>query len=338
VKIDALPGAVRDAARYEIALALKMDGKRDEAIAMYEELGARAAGGRFKAFGAIDAAQLHCEGGKFDRAVTMLDRCDAAMAGLSDAERQQIEPRSVYLRGLSLLRLGDAAGAVRVLESDGAGGADETLKGHMAIVKGEALLATGRGREAAETLGEVLKTGTQGANLEVVSLRIGEAWAAAQEWEKSERAYGEFLGRWPESELWFQAKFGEGWAREQRGMHDAAIKAYREVVEKHDGQTAARAQFQIGECLYGQRKHEAAVAEFLKVDVLYAYPEWSSAAIYEAGRCLAESGKSAEAMKQFDDVIARFGETSWARLAKEQREVVRPVPVPGRDAKVSPGR
>jgi tetratricopeptide (TPR) repeat protein len=335
VKIGGLSDAVADAVRYEIALALKMDGKRDEAIAMYEELAARGTGARFKVFGAIDAAQLYCEAGKFDRAMTMLERCDAALAEVSEAERVQIEPRAVYLRGLSLLRLGDAAGAVRVLESDAALRADATLKGHMSIVKGEGLLAVGRGREAAETLGEVLKSGTQGANLEVVALRIGEAWAAAQEWEKSEAAYGRFLSEWPASELWFQAKFGQGWAREQRGMHDAAIETYREVVEKHDGQTAARAQFQIGECLYGQRKFDAAVAEFLKVDVLYVYPEWSSAAIYEAGRCLAESGKNAEALKQFDDVIARFGETSWAKLAKEAREMTRPEAVPGRDAKAS---
>ena len=82
--------------------------------------------------------------------------------------------------------------------------------------------------------------------------------------------------------------------------------------------TAARAQFQIGECLFAQRRHEEAVREFLKVDILYAYPEWSAAALYEAGRCLAQLEKPEEARRQFQQVTDRFKDTEWANLAARQ--------------------
>lgn len=335
VDLARLAEGVAGAVRYEIALALKLDGKRDEAVSMFEALVGSEGGGKFAAFGAVDAAQMYCEGGKFDRAAAVLERGSAAIAGLSGQERRGLEPRAAYLRGLSLLRLGNASGALAALEGESLRGAEGGLFGHARIVRGEALLAAGRGREAAEVFEEVVKSPVAGANMEVVQLRIGEAWASVQAWEKSEGAYAAFLKAWPASELWFQAKFGQGWALEQRAKHEGAIAAYREVVEKHEGPTAARAQFQIGECLYAQRKFEEAAAELLKVDVLYAYPEWSSAAIYEAGRCLMESGKRAEAVRQFDEVIERFGDTSWAKLAKEQRELALPEDVPGRERTVS---
>jgi TolA-binding protein len=88
------------------------------------------------------------------------------------------------------------------------------------------------------------------------------------------------------------------------------------VTAAHQGPTAARAQFQIGECLFAQGKHEDAVGELLKVDILYAYPEWSAAALYEAGRCFEAMGKPAEARAQFESVRDKHGGTRWAKLAE----------------------
>jgi TolA-binding protein len=163
-------------------------------------------------------------------------------------------------------------------------------------------------------------------------LKLGEASAAAQQWSRSDEAYTAFLDRFPDHALWFQARFGQGWTRENQQRHDAAIEAYREVISRHQGPTAARAQFQIGECLYAQKKRDQAVAEFLKVDVLYAYPEWSAAALYEAGRCLHDLERADEGTRQFEDLIKRFPETQWAKLAREWVDAAKPAALPGRDS------
>ena len=116
----------------------------------------------------------------------------------------------------------------------------------------------------------------------------------------------------------FQAQFGIAWARENQGRYDEAIRAYQQVIQRHQGETAARAQFQIGECLYAQMQFEPAVRELLKVEILYAYAEWSAAALYEAGRCLERLGQTHKAREQYEQVAQKYAETSWGLKAKEK--------------------
>jgi TolA-binding protein len=93
---------------------------------------------------------------------------------------------------------------------------------------------------------------------------------------------------------------------------------YAIVTGKHQGPTAARAQFQIGECLFAQGKHDEAVRELLKVDILYAYPEWSAAALYEAGRCFEAMNQTEKARAQYEQVREKHGQTRWASLAAKR--------------------
>jgi outer membrane protein assembly factor BamD (BamD/ComL family) len=77
------------------------------------------------------------------------------------------------------------------------------------------------------------------------------------------------------------------------------------------------------------RRDEAA-KEFLKVDILYAFPEWSAAALYEAGRCFEDSGSPVEARRQFELVTRQHPQSSWARLAEDRLQALARNPLPGR--------
>ena len=149
-------------------------------------------------------------------------------------------------------------------------------------------------------------------------LRLGECNARLQHWSDSEKVFSGFLQRFGENEHWFQAEFGVGWAREHQKRFDQAISSYRKVISKHHGPTSARAQFQIGECLFAAERYDEAVRELLKVDILYAYPEWSAAALYEAGRCFEKLGKIVEARNHFKQVASNFSQSRWAELASER--------------------
>src|SRR5690606_8069568 len=102
------------------------------------------------------------------------------------------------------------------------------------------------------------------------------------------------------------------------GRHAEAIESYRRVTDSHTGATAARAQFQIGECLFAMKRLDEAIRELLKVDILYQQSEWSAASLYEAGRCFEEQGRRGEAREQYEQVVNRFGESPWAGLARER--------------------
>ena len=112
--------------------------------------------------------------------------------------------------------------------------------------------------------------------------------------------------------------------------YEEAITAYTLIAARNPKN--ARAQFQIGECLFAGKKHDEAARELLKVDILYAYPEWSAAALYEAGRCFEALGQTVEARQQFTAVVERFEKSRWARLAQERLAVTTAGSLPGHGA------
>ncbi len=202
--------------------------------------------------------------------------------------------------------------------------------GSAAYFAGEAAAQSGRHRAAAEWFERAATLPLDDATRRAALLKLGQSLAEAQLWPQSEAACERFLREFAGDALIHQARFGVGWARENQGRPDEAIAAYRAVTAAHTGETAARAQFQIGECLFAKREFDAAVAEFLKVDILYQAPAWSAAAVYEAGRCLEQLGRSAEARAQFNAVREKHAGTRWAQLAQERLEALSSTGIPGK--------
>ncbi|MCI0364354.1 MAG: tetratricopeptide repeat protein [Phycisphaerales bacterium] len=183
---------------------------------------------------------------------------------------------------------------------------------------GESLFKINRVQQASDHFQRVVEKYPDDPAFSTSLLRLGECQAAASQFEESEKTFAAYLEQFADSELWFQAQFGLGWAVENQGRHDEAIRCYRKVIEQHNGPTAARAQFQIGECLFARKRFDEAVRELLKVDILYGYPEWSAAALYEAGRCFEQLSRPAEARAQFQLVQEKYPDTEWAKLAAQR--------------------
>jgi TolA-binding protein len=328
---DEISPATRESIGYERASVLRELGRDDEASKAYTEFLAGSPSPRLATHASIELAQLCAKGEKFDDCLQLVDAAQKSAAAADEATRTAIGDHALYLRGLAQYRTGKNAEAVRTLSTLLKEHADSALKSPASLVCGEALLKANQPAEAARLFQDVAHTAKDADIAAPALLRLGEACAAAQNWTGSEQAFSEFLSRFLDSPVWYQARFGIGWARENQGRHDAAIESYREVVGKHDGPTAARAQFQIGECLFAMKKHDDAVKELLRVDILYAYPEWSAAALYEAGRCLREQNKQAEAREQFQQVVQRFPDSNWAKLATQLIDETKPASLPGRD-------
>jgi tetratricopeptide (TPR) repeat protein len=322
------------AAAFERGLVLSALGRKDEALSAFDRLASTPSA--YAAFASIELARLLVDAGKDAEAAKALDRCEQSLASARAADKPSIEERSLYFRGLLASRGSKHADAIAALTGLRDRFPASPLLSSARLLLGESLLASGRAADAAAEFEAVLSADPGDAVREPTLLRLGESLAAAQRWAASEKAYSQHLDRYADAPLWHQARFGQGWAREQEGRFDAAIECYRDVVARHDGPTAARAQFQIGECLFAMKKLDDAVREFLKVDVLYAHAEWSAAALYEAGRCFASLGRIDDARAQFTAVRTRFAATKWAELAARDEGRLAPDALPGRDNARSP--
>lgn len=194
---------------------------------------------------------------------------------------------------------------------------DHELLANAEVLLGDAYLELAQPQKAAQAYERAAEASSD-VMRSAILLRLGDAHGQAQSWDQSRSAYETFLRETPDSEFGFEARFGLAWALEHLGHYDEARQHYAHVVEHHQGPTAARAQFQIGECLFAQKDYEQAVRELLRVDILYDSPQWNAAALYEAGRAFEQLRKFGEAREQFRSVLERFGQTQWAPLAQER--------------------
>ncbi len=318
------------ALRYEKAWRLRESGRSGDAANAYRVLLAGEIDESLRVHALIEAADLDIAASQFDRAATAL-REALALLEPGRLNNPALRAGAQYRLGLALHRTGSHNDAAELLnEYLRSDHIDDSLIAAANLMAGESLYQLGRHRAAATCFSSVVEASDDDEQIASSLLRLGECEAAGQKWAASERAFADYLDRFSEQSLWFQARFGQGWSRENLGRHDDAIDAYREVVNRHEGQTAARAQFQIGECLFAQRKLQDAVAEFLKVDLLYAYPQWSAAALYEAGRCFEALGQPAEARRQFERVQTEFSDTQWAPMAASRLAAAQSNSLPAR--------
>ena len=312
---------------YEKAWASRKLAHEDQAQSAYRRLIELKTIGELEAHSLLELAELEAGRERWSEAVTLLTRLEKQSASSDSKVPPAVAEQGAYRLGVYLFKMGEYGQAATKFEGFVERFSDSAVIASASFFCGEAYFKSANHGRAVKHLARVVEQFPSHETAAPSLLRLGECLAVLQKWKKSEEFFAQYLSRFADGDLWYQARFGVGWARENRGRYDEAIEAYRKVVERHQGETAARAQFQIGECLYAQKKFKLAARELIKVDILYAHPEWSAAALYEAGRCLQHLGQDAQAREQFKQVTGKYKQTRWAQMAEESL-AQRPAPVP----------
>lgn len=326
---ERLDAPTRVALQYEKAWCLRKLNRNEDAAAAYRELLKTGAEPALRAYALLGLAEIEADAKRYEPAVELLGQLQQILGAGEVEVAADVRAQTTYRLGVCLFELSRPDEAAAALEEFLSAFPDHALAASARYFCGEALLKTGKNGRAAEHLSRVVADFKQDPVYAPALLRLGECLAALQRWARSEEIFDEYLRAFADGEQWYQAMFGVGWARENQQRYDEALTAYRRVVEKHQGETAARAQFQIGECLFAQKRLDEATRELLKVDILYAYPEWSAAALFEAGRCFEELGKAVEARAQYRTVGEKHPKTRWAQLAAQRLGAVADGALPG---------
>ncbi len=320
----ALDAETRASLTYEQAWCLRALDRPEEAIAAYTTLLRESGATELARHGMLELAELEAGAGRRDQA----ERHLAQLLEIDDAP-ETLRSQAMYRFGVCAYEGGRHREAADRLAGFLAAYPQSPLAASAHLLAGESFFRTGAHQRAAQHLARVAAGDPASPSCGPALLRLGECHAALQDWRESERAFALYLERFGSTDLAYQAQFGVGWAQENQGNRDAAVVSYRKVVESHDGPTAARAQFQIGECLYADKRYEDAARELLKVDILYGYPQWSGAALYEAARCFRELGDPVQARTLFEQVTREHGNTQWSALAADRLKEMSRSGLPG---------
>ena len=106
---------------------------------------------------------------------------------------------------------------------------------------------------------------------------------------------------------------------ESEGLLNDARQQFEKVIASPNGSktaAAAHSQWRIGEIYFHQEKYKLAIAEYYKVDSLYAYPNWRAAALLQAGKCQEHLANPKNATKLYQQLLDRYPNSEFAAEAR----------------------
>lgn len=305
----------------EISLAeLPVQRAEERALASYKRIVDEFGELALSADARLELAELLCERAKYDEAIKLL----------KDALDQEPVDRSVSPDLLERVRLKLGGCLAAIKDHKSAANQFEIVAGNeksphraQAIYRhAEALLALGEYSKAAERLA-IFRDRGEFHNIGGISdramLRLGQALAAAKNWEPARQAFETMVARHGNSPFLPEARYGWGWALQNQGKFDEAIGQYQAVVNVTLAEVAAKAQTQIGRCQYAQKKFGEASASFMLVLYTYDYPEIGYTAALEAARAFEETKQPDAAIKILTKIVKEApAESEWTKAANEQ--------------------
>ena len=166
----------------------------------------------------------------------------------------------------------------------------------------------------------------------MVPLRRAQILAQRGRWAEA-RAMAESVAKdYPEFELQYEADFIIGRCLHAQAQLDDARAAFARVTAAPRGaktETAAKAQWWIAETHFHQKNYEAALREYLRLEILYDFPEWRAAALLQAGKCQMLLDAPTEAAALFERLLKNYPQSPLAAEAKEALAKLSPAS-PGR--------
>jgi TolA-binding protein len=100
-----------------------------------------------------------------------------------------------------------------------------------------------------------------------------------------------------------------------------AIAVFESVIKDEFGektQTAAKCQFLIGETLLLNKDYKQALEAYLKVYLLYKFPQWQAPALYQAGQCDEALQNWDKALTSYEDLLRDFPSSEYAERARKR--------------------
>lgn len=131
----------------------------------------------------------------------------------------------------------------------------------------------------------------------------------------------DFRDQNPRSPLTYRIDEIAGRAYMRQAKFDDARAAFKRTVDSKEGtrtQTAAKAQFMIGESYTTQKKYREAREAYSRVYLLYKHPEWREPARYQMGVCDQALGDKPQAIATFEKFLEEFPESTHEADVKKR--------------------
>lgn len=186
-----------------------------------------------------------------------------------------------------------------------------TDRARLAYWQAEAVFRSKSYNEAREKFGD-LDNRTFGIRenwVAMVPLRRAQLAARRQQWKEVLKFVERIDREHPDFRLKYEVDYLRGRAEAGRGNFSAARRAYQEVIANNTAagtETAAAAQWMIGETYFHQQNYEVARSAYLEV-IGESFPAaWQARAAMQAGKCWELQERWQEAQAMYREALQRW--------------------------------
>ncbi len=301
-------------ALYSLAWAHKNAGQRDQAIAPYTQLIEQFGDSPQAIAARTELGELLYAREKYDEAAKLL-----AEALASKDISPQARATALYRLAWCHHRLDNPKQALQAFTQFAGKYADHENTPSALYQAALAAQSLRQFSEAEKLLVQLIRTKDVGDLKPFALIKLAESREKLGQFKEALQTYEAYLKEFGKEKFAYLAQYGTGWCLQNLRKYDDARKWYAKLAESDlKVETAAKAQFQIGECFLEENKLPEALAAFYAVSDVYNYPKWTANALYEAGRVLEKMDRTDQAIAEYKRVAEKFKDQKIAAAAKKR--------------------
>lgn len=174
-------------------------------------------------------------------------------------------------------------------------------------------------------LSEILpRTPTQSDSWVAMShLRLAQSLGHLSRWREASEIAETARGRFTSFAQAFEFDYLIGRAQADAGRFPAARAAYQQVLDAPaatQSETAAMAQWMIGETYMHQEQYALAAEAYHRVETLHRFRQWQAAALLQAGKCYEQLGRTSDAVGVYRQLLREHADCSLVDTARARLE------------------
>ncbi len=235
----------------------------------------------------------------------------------------KLADKALYKGGFAAIKREDFALAQKQFQRLVTEQSKSPLLGESLYLLGESLYRQNEFEAAMAPLTRLRKEQPKHASIAKALFRLGLCAGKLKRWPEAQDALDDLARRFPDFPNLAEAELWHGRALAVAGNVRAARSALERTIALDKGELAARARIEIGRLHSSAGEHEKALAEFLKVAVLFGGDDVVAESLFCAGDSLEALGDKAKAQKQYEELVAKYPRSPFANDAKQRIERIR---------------
>ena len=205
----------------------------------------------------------------------------------------------------------------------------DDLLGQMALFWAAESTFRQKSYDNAQTRFSQLNNVVRGTSFEwrsTISLRLAQLAAHQNDWDLAFDLAEKVRLDYPEFDQIYEVDYLQARYMGKKAKFESAREAYKRVILSKTGsqtETAAMAQWMIGETYFHQKNYSKAIEAYSRVSALYNYPRWKAGALLQIGKCYEVTQQWDKANLYYSEVVKDHSQTVFSGEAQQRMSVVR---------------